>query len=212
MRVFGGSGPARDSTPLLRISGDGEARDTVGYWKNKEWFYVPLSRGVARLAVGFSRDVMYAGRNGRAVVGSTDSLDLSVVDRTGRVVVRIVGPAGREPFPEAQVEEWRSDLEERMTNAPPEVKGVLMKIPFNETLSDLQGVGISDSGEVWVGLRSAPGARSDEWLVVSPEGEVLGSVSLPKGGLVLDIAEGRVAVLHRSELDEEFIGVYEIGG
>lgn len=212
MRVFGGSGASRDSTPLIHIHADTEARDTLGYWKGKEWYYVPLERGIARLAVGFSRDVVYAGRNGRVVVGTTDSLNLSVVDGTGRVVMRLMGPSGRTPIPGALVEEWRADLGERMKNAPPQIKGVLQEIPVNETYPDLQGVGISDSGQVWIGLRTAADARSDEWLVVSPDGEVLGSVSLPKSARILDVAGERVAVLYRDELDEEFISVYQIGG
>ena len=210
IRVFASGGAVRDSTPLLRSDSTGVQVDTAGFWKGKEWYYARTSRGVARLPVGFGRDVAYAGRRGRAVLCSTDSLDVTVIGEDLQVVMRVRAPARSRPVSGADATAWQADLSERMRTAPPEVQAMAKEIPAYETYPDIEGIGVSDHGAVWIGLRSTPGSKEDEWIVVSPDGRDIRTTELPKGSRVLDVRGSNVAVLHRDRLDQEFVTVFRV--
>lgn len=209
-RVFASRGAVRDSTPLLRIDTAGVQTHTAGFWKGKDWYYAPIDRGVARLPVGFGRDVVYAGRRGRAVVCSTDSLDVSVIGDDLRLLMRVRGPSRNQPVSAADASGWQADLSESMKTAPPELQAMAKDIPAYETYPDLKGVGISESGSVWIGLRSTPGSEEEEWIVVAPDGRDIQTTELPKSSRVLDVRGSNVAVLHRDRFDQEFVTVYRL--
>jgi len=68
-----------------------------------------------------------------------------------------------------------------------------------------------DQGRVWL-PDFTPGINPDysRYAVVSPEGEWLGAVEVPRGLHVLDISGGRVLGLMRDELDRESLLAYPI--
>ena len=97
-----------------------------------------------------------------------------------------------------------------MKTAPPELQATAKDIPAYETYPDLKGVGISEGGAVWIGLRSTPGSEEDKWIVVAPDGSDIQTTELPKGSRVLDVRGSNVAVLHRDRFDQEFVTVYRL--
>ena len=207
---FAGGGAVRDSTPLLRIDSTGASVDTAGFWKGKEWFYASVGRGIGRRPVGFGRDVVYGGRRGRAVVTSTDSLDVTVVGRDLKTVMRVRAPARKVAVSDEDRAAWRAQLTQRLENAPPELKALTTKIPAYDTYPDLEGIAISDVGDVWIGLRSGEGAEQDDWIIVPADGRDLRTTKLPKAARVLDVRGSKAAVLHRDSMDQEFVTVYSI--
>ena len=211
IRVYSaGGGAVRDSTPLLRIDSTGASVDTAGFWKGKEWYYASVGRGIGRSRVGFGRDVVYGGRHGRVVVSSTDSLDVTVVGGDLKTVMRVRAPAREVAVSDEDGAAWQAQLTQRMESAPPELKALTTKIPAYDTYPDLEGVAISDAGDVWIGLRSEPGSEQDDWIIVPANGRDLRTTSLPKGARVLDVRGRKVAILHRDLMDQEFVTVDSI--
>ncbi len=207
-RVYSPTGGAvRDAIPLLRVQLSGEHVDTLGSWGGTEWYYQPQDGRITRLAVGFGRGLVFAGRDRRAVIGSTDSLDLHVFDENG-LVMRITAPGRSLAVPADSIDAWRDDLKERLESAPPALRNAYTVIPIYETYPDLTGVAMGPDGRVAFGL-TAPGAE-DVWLFLSADGSLDGSTTMPSGWQVLDMSHDRLAVLHRDSLDQEFVSVLDI--
>lgn len=210
MRLFLYEGIVRDSIPLLRLTESGTVVDTLGVWEGKEYNYQSLAGGGStRIPVGFGRDVVHAGADSFAVVGSTDSLDLTVFGGTGKALLRIRG--GRNtPVPADRIRQWREEQEASLASAPPDVRKLVLDTPVHETYPALAGVAISDLGEVWIGEYTAPSASERVWIVLGRNGELLGKLTLPVESTIVDAAGGKVALLERDSLDREFVSVWTI--
>lgn len=78
------------------------------------------------------------------------------------------------------------------------------------------GLSFDDQGRLWVltNRRSADGTAID---VFSPEGAYLGELMvpatiIPSEGAVFDVAGGRLAVVHRDEVETPFVRLFQISG
>ena len=69
-----------------------------------------------------------------------------------------------------------------------------------------------DAGRVWLGRFTVASDRgaAPSYTVLSPEGHWLGSVDVPDGLRVLDVAGGRVLGVVKDEVDVESVVVYEL--
>jgi hypothetical protein len=210
IRVFGRSGIGRDSTPLMRFDASGTAPDTIGYWKVTEYSFAALpGGGSSRRAVGFGRDAAWAGRDGRAVIGSTDTIDLTVIDE-GEIAARIRSAGTAEPVSEDALRHWRADLARSASRAPADFQQTILDTPARETYPAFDALAMDDEGRVWIGLYPVPGQATRRWIIVARDGTVPGAIELPSNARILDAAMGRITVLLRSELDEEFVAVMRV--
>jgi hypothetical protein len=162
-----------------------------------------------RAQVGFGRALAYAGRGGRVALGSTDSLDLSIFDATGRLAMRIAGWGSDQRVSQADVERWRSDLLEQRSRAPEEIRRWLETAPHRGTYPAFRDLLVDDEGRVWIGGYPR-GDQAQSWLIVGVDGQLVGQVTIPSGSTLLDAAGERLAVLRRSEMDEEYVVVMKI--
>ena len=210
MRLFLNVGLARDSVPLLVLTDSGTVRDTLGIWEGKEYYYQMIpTGGVSRTNVGFSRNVVHAGRNGLAVVGSTDSVDLTVFSGSGRVVLGIRGSGGR-PIPAEVLKDYREEREKGSERAPADQQAQIRNTPVHDTYPAMAGVAISDQGEIWVGTYAPEPTRRRDWIVFARTGETAGRVTLPVESTVLDVAGDQVILLERNDVEEEYVTVWRI--
>lgn len=209
MRVFGASGEARDTTPLMVFNAAGTSADTLGMWAASEWAFRSFEGGASRANPGFGRSAQYAGRNGRFAIGSTDSIDVSVFDRSGRLAMRITGGPGG-AVSAADVERWRAELIESYAQMPEPLRRGLDQVPHRATFPGFESLVIDDAGRVWIGSHVAPGGAERDWLVLESDGTPYGRVTLPGDAQLLDAAGDRVALLLRDELDEPYIRVLQV--
>lgn len=209
VRVFHSSGEARDTVPLVVVDPAGAPWDTIGSWPAQEWAFFGFSGGSSRTQVGFGRNLAYAGRGGRAVLASTDSLDLSVFDATGSVAMRITGWGAIGAVSPADAERWRNQLVEQRSRAPEEIRRWLESAPFRGTYPAFKDLLVDDEGRVWIGGYPR-GDQAQSWLIIGGDGRLEGRLEVPGGATLLDAAGGRVAMLRRTELDEEYVVVLEI--
>ncbi len=209
-RVFAPGGERRDSTPLFRVAAGGDIAAPLGVWPADEWSYTAISGGVARSAVGFGRTLARAGRQGRAALGSTDSVDVTLYDG-GRVVMRIAGPGPGPAVTDADVQRWREEkLLSLSPGAPEGVRRVFEDVPHRATFPAFDALLVDDAGRVWIGAYARPGQAERDWLVVSPSGSAEGTLTLPGGAVALDASGDRIALLMRNDLDEEYVAVLRI--
>jgi hypothetical protein len=210
MRMFASGGVRRDTTPLFRFDASGEAADTLGLLPAQEWAYVSIPEGSSRREVGFGRTLATAGRRGRSVVGGTDSLDISVYGATGTATMRVTGGGPPVEATGEDIEEWRRSFRDRMSQAPEEIRRGWDDPPYRPTFPAFEALMVDDAARIWIGAYVRPGETDRRWTVLDADGSVAGTLALPAAATVLDAAGNRLAVLLRSDLDEEYIVVYRI--
>jgi hypothetical protein len=210
MRIFAPTGERRDTTPLFRFDADLTMADTVAMLPAKEWAYISILDGSARTPVGFGRDLAIAGRNGRSAFGPTDSLDIAVFDASGEVTMRVSGGGLAVPVSPADLDEFRQNTRDRLTDAPEAMRRAFEEAPARETWPAFERLLIDDTGRLWIGAVTRPGQTLRRWVVLGTDGNVAGALDTPADATLLDAAANRLAMLLRSELDEEYIGVYRI--
>jgi hypothetical protein len=208
-RAFRPTGEARDTIPLIAVDPATATWDTLGTWPAQEWAFLEFSQGITRTEVGFGRTLAYAGSRGRAVVASTDSIDLTIFDSAGDPAMRIAGWGSYEAVPAADVERWRNDLLERRSRAPEEIRRWLESAPRRDTYPAFRNLLLDDDGRVWIGMYPAPG-QPQSWLIIGAEGRLEGLLTIPGEATLLDAARERLLILRRTELDEEYIVVMAI--
>ena len=209
MRFFAAGGEKRDTTPLMIFQPDGSSPDTVGMWPATEWAFMSFEGGASRSEVGFGRSLVSAGRNSRYAVGANDSIAVTVFDATGRAVMHVTG-AGGGSVPATDVDAWNDERLGNLEGLPEAMRNAFRDVPHRTTLPGFGTLVIDDEERLWIGSYVRPSQESREWLVLGSDGNPLGRITTPGDARVLDIAGGRVALLHTDELDEQSIVVMTI--
>lgn len=208
-RYFDADGVRRDTTPLLMFPQPEGEPDTLALLPAAELSYQTIPGGIStRFDVGFGRDVVAFGLVDRAIVGETGSLDLSIYRTDGTRTRRVYGDGGGVMVTPGDVSEWRSEQLAEAAGLPPEFVEALENVPYNETFPAF-GTAVLGPGEsVWIALYARPGDETRGWLVVGPDGELIGRMDLPAGAQVLAVDADRVALVQRDELDVEDFRIY----
>lgn len=211
MRIFAPTGERRDTTPLFRFDADLTMADTVAMLPAKEWAYIPIPDGAARTEVGFGRDLATAGRSGRSALGATDSLAITVFDATGEPVMRVSGGGSAVPVSSADLEAFRQQTRDRLAQADEARRRAFEDhSPARETYPGFEHLLIDDAGRLWIGAYARPGRTMRRWVVLDSDGTVAGTLETPADATLLDAAGDRLAMLQRTDLDEEYIAVFRI--
>lgn len=220
---------------LVACAGTEGSFDTVGEWAGKER-YVASNRWNA---VGFGRTALYDGRGDHAVVGTNDSLDLTLYEGTA-ARIRVRGGSSMRMVTAREREEW-TDLYLDMF---PEVARAdrrrrLEQSEVRDAYPSFGAIKVDVGGRIWIGDYPKLSAEQRLWTVLGADGTPVGSARLPvfrpdwlqirEGSItgralvewevtipspvheLLDIAGDRIAVLRKDELGREFVEVYQVG-
>ena len=199
----------RDITPLLAFRDSETAPDTLALLPAKEWSFT-VSDGMSfRNEVAFGRDAVAFGFEDRAIIGDTDSLDLSVHLADGRVTRRIRGNAGDRSVGADEMRAWKErELSELGSDPPPPFVRAIEEMIHTETYPAFATAVLGPDELIWVGLQNRWGDEERAWLIVEPDGRLRGRIQLPAEATVLAVDAQRFAVLQRDDLDVENIQVY----
>jgi hypothetical protein len=209
-RFFASSGTRRDTTPLLLIDPASRA-DTLGYWPNAEWSFSATEGGAMRLPVGFGRALYASGRAGRAVLGSSDVLDVVLLDMAGDTLMRIRQTAPNRSVSSDDVERWRSQrLDALPEGLAQTARQAVREAPYHPTYPAFEGLLLDADGRIWIGHTPPWSSPTKAWTVFGPDGEPAWSVTLPASAEVLDARATRVVTLDRDEVDVEIVRVLEL--
>jgi hypothetical protein len=213
---FTALGTKRDTTAVFVFRETGTVGDTLQLLPAREWNFATLTedgqwRGTMRNELGFGRSLGHAGRNGYAALGSTDSLDVLVYGCDARVAMRVRGGGGGDPVGAPELERWRKDLADRASRAPlGYLKSAILQTPHRETYPAFGSLLLDDRPRLWIGMYSRPGETEQAYLVIGSDGELWGIVAVPAGGEVLDVAYNKIAIIRKTDLDEEVIEVLRV--
>ncbi len=217
--------PGVQRGPLFLVHGDGEGEilDTLGWWAGKERYVTQDQQWW--LAVGFGTTALYAGRGRHAVVGTNDSLDLTLY-RGSAPLARMRGGYSRSEVTAQEKEAWTEHyLANRAEDVRADWRRRLRQSTVRETYPAFGALGVDSSGRIWIGDYARRVERQRQWTVLGPDGSLNGTIDLPalrgkwfdftvaipsESHELLDVATDHIAILRLTELDEEFIEVYEI--
>ncbi|MCY3547098.1 MAG: hypothetical protein OXH49_09465 [Gemmatimonadetes bacterium] len=198
----------RDITPLLVFRDSEAASDTLALLPAREWSYSVTEIMSFRNEMAFGRDAVAFGIEDRAIIGDTDSLDLSVHLADGRVTRRIRGSAGERRVSADEMRAWKDEQLAELGPDPPEPLVTAIEGIHAETYPALATALLGPDEMVWVGLQSRWGDTERTWLIVDPDGQLRGRIQLPAEAMVLAVDAQRFAALQRDALDVEDVQVY----
>ena len=217
---------------LVRVDESTQVVDTVGRWPGKERTVTPD----AWLPIGHGVTALYAGRGSHTVLGTNDSVDVTLY-RGSTPVTRIRGGHTVARVTEEEREAW-TQLYLSMYPEPARYIGRrrLERSPPRETYPAFGALKVDDRGRTWIGAYAGTLASERRWTVLGGDGNPIGAIDLPvyrpdwvkvRGGSLvghvlveaettipslphelLDVAGGLIAVLRRGEFDEEYIEVH----
>ncbi len=217
--------PGLQRAPVFLVFADaaGTIVDTVAQWPGRERH---VTRGeLTWNPVLFGATTLFAGRGVHALMGTNDSLALTLY-RGAEPVTRIRGAYS----PRRITTPDRDALTERSLGAFPEEvqrdwRRRLDESTERETYPAYEALAVDPEGRIWVGDFPPPADPERLWTVLEPDGRPVGVLHLPVlharwGPLetvaitsepheLLDVAHGRIAVLRKGEFDEDVIEVYE---
>ncbi len=162
----------------------------------------------------FAKNFYFDTRNESIVVGTADGVSVQVWDATDGLlsVFRYPGldltvtQKARDAF-------WGSALRGDLSpEQRRETTEILRALPFPETRAAFTELKLDPVGNVWLktGGYLANSEAPDEWTVFSPNGEMLGILSLPKDFTVLAINNDEILGVWEDRMGVEFVRVYEL--
>lgn len=203
----------RDPAPLSLYDSSGQFLETIHTWPGLERI-----RGEMRLPPPFARTTLVQGRGSYVAISQTDSLDLTLLAEA-KPILRLIGATSGQTPTSSMVAQWehhtRADLGDDAEIYLQAIQGA----PQVPALPTLGGLGIDDRGNVWLGAYSLPSDTIRRWTVLTPQGEVIGQLTLPTApgralpGFrdVLDIFGDRLAILRESSDGALYVEVRQIG-
>jgi hypothetical protein len=159
----------------------------------------------------FAKNAAGAIWQGEALVGSTETLDLSLLDSRGdaRRIIRIptldlaLGPEDREGF-------VRDRLERLPEEDRPRERTRLEAMPFPSTRPAFAGLLADRGGNLWVGDWVLAPETPEEWKVFDAAGKWLGVVEAPDRFFPYDIGDSWILGVEWDDLDVEYVVVYPL--
>ena len=211
-RIGRAEGIRQDTTPLLRYTGANALPDTIGLWGGEENSYTRRANGGwSSTPVGFGRHLAASGRLGRLVLGTTDSLNATVLDSAGTVILRLIGRYRGAAVATNDGLAWQSDLAESTpADLPKRIKEMLREAPFHDSYPAFDALLLATDGDVWVGSATQWTETQREWFVFSPSGDLIGAVAMPKDAELLDVAYGRLVARTRDRQGVEDVVAYRL--
>ena len=205
---------------LVLANDAGEIVDTLGQWAGKERHV-----GDDWNPVGFGLTALFSGRGEHALVGTNDSLNLTLY-RGAAPVTRIRGGYSPRMVTAAEKEEWTETF---LGIFPEEVRASWRRRLEQSTVRDTYpaygAISVDADGRIWIGDYPKLADEMRRWTILETDGTAVGTLRLPvlrpiwledpvavtgQPHELLDVAHGRMAVLRRDELGVEFVEVYEV--
>jgi hypothetical protein len=225
------AGRSRPRAPLMRVSRDGQQRDTVTqvFWAEQ------ILDGRMQYAFGgfvvFSSGSMIAGDAKRAFVGAPDRREISEYALSGKLQRLIRLPGGLAAVSDEMRRAYRTHaLESPGPDGKPlapamraRFEQMLERATYAGTLPAFGALVVDKVGNLWAqryeyrlafltaGMPRTPTLpMPGTWDVLDPQGRLLCTVTLPERFTPLEIGDDYVAGLARDEDDVERVEVYRL--
>lgn len=207
----GGTGVIRDSTAVLRVSGEGRILDTLAVLPASEQF-ASVSGDGRRFKLEelpFGRRTVTALHGDALFVGTGDG-EVRAVDPQGRPVSRFAVPGSPVSVRASDVDEYWSKLVTTGRGADAGDREPTPGIPYPTHLPPHGPLHIDAAGRLWIANAVLP-RQWDEpmaWKVFTPSGEPVGSIRLPARSLVLQVGADWILLREMDADQREVVSLY----
>ncbi|MGD2122960.1 MAG: hypothetical protein PVJ76_14500, partial [Gemmatimonadota bacterium] len=205
------TGFRRDPVAFVRFDSEGTLLDTLCLLPGRELVLTDEGGRGVMSTPPFAKNAAGAIWNGAALVGSTEALDLSVVDSRGGTT-RIVR------LPALDLAVRQQDREDfftgRLEGVPQEERAAerarLEAMPFPDRRPAFGALLAGKDGTLWVGDWALAPETPGEWKVFDSSGKWLGTVEVPDRFFPYDIGEDRILGVEWDDLDVEYVVIYPL--
>lgn len=186
----GASGTIRDTIEVLKVAPTGELLGAIGRFPGSEWlrYRHPASFRTTKLAFGTEGFLAVSGEY--LAYGSSETNRLRIYDPAGVALRSIQLPARARRLGEGELSAYLGDE----TQDRVERDAVLRHLEGRGAvtapmIADVKGDG---EGNLWVRLFPLREGTPSKWIVLSPEGRLVGSLLMAPGAVPLDIQRSSV--------------------
>lgn len=220
------SGSYRDSLTAIRYGPDGTARDTLGHFPGQEMEQTTITFGGQSMslpsAVPLGRSTVLAVTGNRIYVARNDAWEVEVRAAGGGLerLIRLDAPPvavtaeDQAKHREELLEQVEAQPETRAV--PPQIRDQMLdrvrSARYPATFPFIAGILTDDAGNLWVQEVVRPGTETPRYVVLDPEGKVLGLARLPARFRATALGDGQVAGIWRDPDDVEHVRVYRLAG
>jgi len=201
----------RDAIALVAFDSSGAApRDTLGVWPGLERYN--------HLIVPYARGVVYESWGAYTVIGTTDSLDLTLF-RNHTPIGRLVGSGARRQVSDGLLTAWDSAAADEIgADQARAIRTAEANLDRDGSLPEVGAIALDDLQRIWVGEFVSPGDSVQQWTVFGQHGVSIGRLPLPslaprligfRAG-ILDVRGDRIALLRENDDGTLFIEVRRI--
>lgn len=204
---------ARPIEPRYRIGPEGEFEDSLLAYRGSEMFMHDANNGLVFFGPPmFGRSTSYGVYGNRIYVASNDEYEIRVHGSDGALQSIVRKQHENGDVTDADVAALR---EERLGGDFPEgmreaMIDVLDNTPIRETLPAYRSILLDRMGNLWVREYNRPADAMPRWTVFTPEGEMLGTVSLPDDFDLQDVGDDYLLGTREDELEIEHVVMYEL--
>ncbi|HUG38889.1 MAG TPA: 6-bladed beta-propeller [Longimicrobiales bacterium] len=206
------TGIVRDSVPYYRYGPEGVLDATLGPFPSMEVYRVVTGDDWRLTSLPFPRLPVSAVAGDRFHFGPADGYEIQTYTAAG-ALERVVRVASTQRSVESEdIERFRRDRLERAERegSRPSMERMLAQMPFPDVMPPYEALAVDAEGHVWVADYRAGPEEPGTWKVFSPEGQLLGSVVMPRGIRVLQIGPDFVLGQWLDELDTEHIRLHRL--
>ncbi|MCY3601127.1 MAG: hypothetical protein OXN85_14265 [Gemmatimonadetes bacterium] len=197
------AGPVRPPQPLVLLDLEGTRIDSVGELRGAE-VHVLVRDGsyVGTAPHFFGKQSHVTALGGHILRGSSDAMQLEELDLSGNIVRILRIPDYPLDLSEALIAAERDFLLDGFTPGHP-LKAPFEAAPVSDTRPAFTDIHVDPSGAVWLELHRGETERDqpEKWLVLDADGTWLGTVEMPDGFRVADIAMDAVLGVREDALD-----------
>jgi len=216
MTVFPADGPvdglSRQPVAVAVVDPTGAFVAPLGSYPGREGF-MRIGEGTIEIFImPFYRDAAIEAAGPNSIIASTDRFELKSFAGDGalRRIIRVETPPRL-----ITAAERSAELERRVAAAPeearPRIRSSFEEVPIQDTLPVFSDLVVDHSEHVWVGPFRLPAEEGPaQWVVLSPEGQVLGRVAVPKELTVYEIGEDYILGTVTDDLDVEQVQMWPL--
>ena len=207
----------RDSLVLLLVDPEVGQLAEFGTFLRSEALQTSSQQGgmyqVFSMPIQFGRSTDWASARDRVFIGTNDSFEILAFDNSGTLKRVIRVPSLTLPLTDEEIEHQRAFLISDRGSTPEahrradEMLSRDLLPPVRPAFSQLMHDG---DGRLWVGEYSPRPEVRSLWYVFRETGELLGSVRLPPGSVLHDVAGDLVLIQPPHPLDIPIVRVHEL--
>ncbi len=202
----------RDSALFVIFAARGVVRDTVGSFPGSEMFVVTEGQSMSVTSRTFGRNTAAAIHGDRIYIGSGDSYEIGVyaLDGTLKQLVR-----KRHNSVNVTAEDIERSEQEQLESATDEnwkrvTRRFLEKMEYPKTMPPYYNILVDVSGNLWVSEYGKAGDEQPRWTVFRADGQMLGSITTPKGLRLMEVGADFILGGWTDDADIEHVGVFPL--